>query len=302
MLTDNVALARIALRKASFASRSEAGRYAANQRWQGQGKVFDASTDDTNFSLLDWEKTKYEQAKTVRQTVKDRINREISAEDQADLLISLGRTPFGTREKMVEQIANGTYDDSLLTAFDNNYTGQGDFGGSPYSVTSIALQEAVRRRFNPPNAKPATEKANSDHLKLINNPTMQKVADIIVDEVYKDTQNYLAEKGVQSVVVYRGTKNDELAALAGSKNVTVRLRPFASFASERGVADMFAQKNDWAGRKAKGVILKATVDAKNIFAIGKRNFGMAPEAELLVLGGDITLDVKKYKPSKRFPD
>lgn len=302
MLTDNVALARIALRKASFASRSEAGRYAANVRWQGQGKVFDGSTDATNFVLLDNDKTTFELSRTVHKAVKDRIAREISPEDHADLFLSLDRKPFsGSREKMIEEIRDGVYDDNLLSVFEHRWTGD-DTYGHPTGVTNLALQEAVRRKFNPPNAKPTLEKANSDYLKLINNPTMIKVADIIVDEVYKDTQNYLAEKGVKSVVLFRGTKNDALASMAGIKNVTVRLRPFAAFSSERGIADMFAQKNDWLGRKAKGVILKATVDAKNVFSIGRVNFGMAAENEVLVLGGNITVDVQKYKPSKRFPD
>jgi hypothetical protein len=290
------------LAKASFASRSEAGRYAANVRWQGQGKVFDASSDATNFSLLDRDKSKFDLSRTVSQAFKERISREISPEDHADLLYLLDREPFSmSREKMVEEIRNGTYNDNFLDIFDHNYTGKDD-GGTVLSVTSMALQEAVRRKFNPPNAKPVLEKANSDYLEKVNNPTLKKVADILVDEVYKDTQNYLAEKGVKSVVVFRGTKNDELAAQAGSKNVTVRLRPFASFSSDETTAGVFAQKNDWMGRKAKGVILKATVDAKNIFSIGRRNFGMAEENELLVLGGEILLDIKKYKESKRFPD
>lgn len=301
---NNVALAGRALRKASFASRSEAGRYAANMRWQGQGKVFDGSTDDTNFNLLDQNKDKFLLSDSVRDAVAERINTEISAEDQADLFIALGQNWYD-RERMI-QIISDRQGQNFLKTFENLYTGSHDefatINGSPFTPSSIALQEAVRRRFNPLNAKPTSEKANSDHLKLINNPTMMKVCDIIVDEVYKDTQRYLAEKGVKSVVLYRGTKNDELAAAVGSKNMTVRLRPFASFTSEKETADMFAQKNDWMGRKAKGVILKAKVDAKNVFSIGRVNFGMEAENEVLVLGGDITVDVTKFIPSKRFPD
>ena len=39
MIVDVESLARVALRKASFASRSEAGRYAAQQRWKNHQKV-----------------------------------------------------------------------------------------------------------------------------------------------------------------------------------------------------------------------------------------------------------------------
>lgn len=287
------------LAKASFASRSEAGRYAANVRWQGQGKVFDASSNETNFNLLDKDINTFQLNRTVHEAVKKRIAKEISPEDQADLFYLLGKTPFsGSRQKMIEEIRDGVYGGNFMYAFEHAWTGKDASFYGPSVPSSLALQEAVRRKFNPPNAKPVLEKANSDYLEEVNNPTMKKVADILVDEIYKDTQNYLAEKGVKSVVVFRGTKNDELAAQAGSKNVTVRLRPFASFSSDETTAGMFAQKNDWMGRKAKGVILKATVDAKNIFAIGRRNFGMDAENELLVLGGEIPVDITKYKETK----
>jgi hypothetical protein len=268
-------------------------------RWQGQGKVFDASSNETNFNLLDKDIDRFQLSRTVHEAVKERIAKEISPEDQADLFYLLGREPFsGSRPKMIEQIRDGVYQDNFMYAIEHAWTGKDASFYGPSVPSSLALQEAVRRKFNPPNAKPVLEKANSDYLEQVNNPTLKKVADILVDEIYKDTQNYLAEKGVKSVVVFRGTKNDELAAQAGSKNVTVRLRPFASFSSDETTAGMFAQKNDWMGRKAKGVILKATVDAQNIFAIGRRNFGMDAENELLVLGGEIPVDIKKYQEKK----
>lgn len=45
-IADTVVRIKTEMRKASFASRSEAGRYAANQRWKGQGKQAKTADDD----------------------------------------------------------------------------------------------------------------------------------------------------------------------------------------------------------------------------------------------------------------
>ena len=45
-IANTVVRIKTEMRKASFASRSEAGRYAANQRWKGQGKQAKTADDD----------------------------------------------------------------------------------------------------------------------------------------------------------------------------------------------------------------------------------------------------------------
>lgn len=101
-----------------------------------------------------------------------------------------------------------------------------------------------------------------------------------VDEVYGETQRYLAEREIDEITVYRGVHLQERLLPGVDPNIT--LNPLSSFTTKRTVAENFAQQET---DRERPYILTTTVPADRVFSIATTGPGCLSETELLVVGG-----------------
>lgn len=209
------------LEKASFGGdRSAAGRYAANMRWQGQGKevgfwaenkesdpILDGSRAD--YLLLDdiehlkntgqWDEGLSTSANYKKLAIAGIAKgmQDITAQEAKDCLEILKQTSIAPRTNSdLEEIAQFFVIQWAVTSNDGN-------------KMSLAIQEVARRVFylDAP-VKPLMPKskiAEQDAIKfLTENPVMEKVMTSFVNAQYASTQAYYESKGITEVVVSRG--------------------------------------------------------------------------------------------------
>jgi hypothetical protein len=157
------------------------------------------------------------------------------------------------------------------------------------SARSHAIQEAARDEFglsgasewDPIDGNVSKAMAKGREIYAAHGPVYRD----FVRAQYDGTQEWFKEHGVASVELWRGVKASStegpgLAPITGK----ARTRPLSSWAYESLAAESFAGDN--------GVLMRAVVPASRILSTGATGVGCLPEAEMVVLGGEIDVHAK----------
>jgi|GEM_PF-3358006 len=127
----------------------------------------------------------------------------------------------------------------------------------------------------------------------------------LLRSMYENTQDYLAKHDINEVILYRGLgwhlddphlpKGVEWDGTGALREVA--LQPLSSFASDPYAAGMFA-----GGERA--LFIGDRIPAEDILSLGQTGFGVLPESEFVLLGGQhdllaVAYDPEVLQPSKR---
>ena len=236
------------LLKASFGGdRSEAGRYAANIRWQNnakdKGTGFVSPTKMKETLLMDG---------LGRNMLKDDLkilekldsNADLIADNsesrRADLEAKLAKREVAkgivagmqniTEEEIeiandalglsLSNLPNDFGRQAMLASFAQHFVDQWANTSNDHEKDSLMVQEVVKKVFNLDEAAPVDSLENYSDIKnvqegaefeLSNNRPLEKALTALVKAQYANTQAYLASKGVTEVIIYRGMNHPELA-------------------------------------------------------------------------------------------
>lgn len=123
----------------------------------------------------------------------------------------------------------------------------------------------------------------------------QKMLAAFTRSEYAATQAYLKEKGVTSVIVYRGmmVDSDSPAGKAREKDVVdVEGQPLSSWSASSGIALQFARGSTWDGSdKPRRIVLSMEVPVEAIQSIPFSGRGCLPEQEAVIIGFPSTATV-----------
>ena len=228
--------------KASFGGdRSEAGRYAANVRWQNQasekgtGFVSPTKMKDTLLrdglgrnmlrkdililkemdSNADLEEDIYLEAKLAKREVVKGIVAGMQNITQEEIEIANSSLSLG-----LSNLPNDFDRQEMLTSFAQHFVDQWANTSNDHERDSLMVQEVVEKVFNLEDAATVDTFENFERVKNIQqtakklleiNPPLEKALTAFVKAQYANTQAYLASKGVTEVVIYRGMNHPELA-------------------------------------------------------------------------------------------
>ncbi|MBU6244350.1 MAG: hypothetical protein KGP12_03955 [Actinomycetales bacterium] len=151
------------------------------------------------------------------------------------------------------------------------------------SARSHAIQQAAREEFGLQDAaqwdtgggwSPAVEEGQAMYARH--------------GGVYRDflaaqhagTQQFLADRDVGSVVLWRGVKSGAHLPAA----TQVQARPLSSWAYQRSAAETFAGD--------QGIVMRAVVPAARILSQGTAGVGCLTESEMVILGGQLNVQSK----------
>ena len=232
----------INLLKASFGGdRSEAGRYAANVRWQNQasekGTGFVSPTKMKETLLMDGlgrnmlrkdililkemdsnadlEEDIYLEAKLAKREVVKGIVAGMQNITQEEIEIANSSLSLG-----LSNLPNDFDRQEMLTSFAQHFVDQWANTSNDHERDSLMVQEVVKKVFNLEDAATVDTFENSERVKNIQqtakklleiNPPLEKALTAFVKAQYANTQAYLASKGITEVVIYRGMNHPELA-------------------------------------------------------------------------------------------
>ncbi len=113
-------------------------------------------------------------------------------------------------------------------------------------------------------------------------PAQKKLLTAFVKAQYDQTQEYLKQKGIKKLTVYRGYFDNELVDRLDIMGVddpdggitdTLQLRPLSSFSIDSRIAAGFGP-----------VVIESTINAEDIFALPLTGSGCLGESEVIVLG------------------
>jgi hypothetical protein len=106
---------------------------------------------------------------------------------------------------------------------------------------------------------------------------------------YENTQAWFKERGIAEVTVYRGMAVPE-GSLELGKSTTVAMQPASSWSTDLETARSFMRSRE----KQDPVLLRARIPASRILSTAVTGRGCLKEAEVLVLGGKLNVQVGKY--------
>jgi hypothetical protein len=233
--------------KASFGGdRSEAGRYAANIRWQNQasekGTGFVSPTkmenpllrdglgrgmlandvlflgkQDSNADLgvnADLYETTTRNAKIAKREVVKGIVAGMQNLTQEEIRIACDMVNLPSSETL-----NDDARQTMLRTFAQHFVDQWAETSNDHERDSLMVQEVVKRVFNLDDAATVDafgdESMNSFQKEALSKlkvaPPLEKALTALVKAQYANTQAYLASKGITEVVVSRGMNHPELA-------------------------------------------------------------------------------------------
>ena len=233
--------------KASFGGdRSEAGRYAANIRWQNQasekGTGFISPTkmenpllrdglgrgmlandvlflgkQDSNADLgvnTDWDDTTTRNAQIAKREVVKGIVAGMQNLTQEEIRIACEMLNLPSSETL-----NDDARQTMLKTFAQHFVDQWAETSNDHERDSLMVQEVVRRVFNLEDAATVDafgdESMNSFQKEALSKlkvaPPLEKALTALVKAQYANTQAYFASKGITEVVVSRGMNHPELA-------------------------------------------------------------------------------------------
>jgi len=221
--------------KVSFGGdRSEAGRYAANQRWQGQKKLEtsvgftgtdldsdgekyseDASSSELNkmfqsdiFFALE-QSSESEPAQLLKKiAVKGIIDgmTDVSEEDVSEACLAL----FGTASNLPNHLAVIVDKQRFVQHFVDQWAGS----SNDSQRDSLLVQRAVEKVFGLVGVLETQEMESEDSFaaeepdleakELLKNPAVEKVLTSFLRAQYANTQSYFKSKGIKTVEVLRG--------------------------------------------------------------------------------------------------
>jgi len=234
--------------KASFGgNRSEAGRYAANVRWQNQASekgtgfispnkmkdpllrqglghgmflndVLFLSQQDSNADLMsndNWDDRDIRDAKVAKREVVKGIVAGMQNITQKE--IENANDALGLPRS---NLPNDFGRQEMLNTFAQHFVDQWANTSNDHETDSLMVQEVVKRVFNLEDSATvdtfenfsdikAVQKDAEDKLKAT--PQLEKVLTAFVKAQYANTQAYFASKGITEVVVSRGMNHPELA-------------------------------------------------------------------------------------------
>jgi len=234
--------------KASFGGdRSEAGRYAANIRWQNnakdKGTGFVSPTKMKETLLMDGlgRNMLLSDMKILRNLDSNAdLIAENSESRRADVDAKIAKREVvkgivaGMQDITQEEIELACYEvglslsnlpndfgrQAMLTAFAQHFVDQWAHTSNDHETDSLMVQEVVKRVFNLQDATPVDSLENYSDIKnyqeeaeskLKNSPSLEKALTALVKAQYANTQAYLASKGITEVVIYRGMNHPDLA-------------------------------------------------------------------------------------------
>lgn len=166
-------------------------------------------------------------------------------------------------------------------------------------AVSLAMQEVAAKEFGIENHAPW--EMNEETRALVDKYTAEgeKVYSSFLRAQYDATQNYLADRGVESITVFRGMRDLPAATVAeatSAKNVDMSFRPLTSFSLNDEVAAGFAGGADRGNASDDALILKAQIPVEKILSIPVTGIGCLLEEEAVILGG--ALNVSAVLPQK----
>jgi len=234
--------------KASFGgNRSEAGRYAANVRWQNQASekgtgfispnkmkdpllregwghgmflndVLFLRQQDSNADLMsndNWDDRDITDAKVAKREVVKGIVAGMQNLSQEEISIACDGVGLPT-SKTVNDDARQT----MLNTFAQHFVDQWANTSNDHETDSLMVQEVVKKVFNLEDSATVDTFKNFDDIQAVQkkaearlnvNPPLEKALTAFVKAQYANTQAYFASKGITEVVVSRGMNHPELA-------------------------------------------------------------------------------------------
>jgi GNAT superfamily N-acetyltransferase len=309
------------IEKASFGGdRSEAGRYAANVRWQNQKTL--RVNDANSIAILGQSYNRAEQySGRLKTDLLKRLSPEVIKKAYTAYMTISGEAESSEKTEQYFKDENKpitAWQDISLEEMVGRISGrvigeyrgfQDDEGNTEQDRPMVRLlQVAVGEKFGLQQAGGnPSDKGYKQHYeaasKLAKNPDLMKVMETLVEVIYEESQKTLKEAGFTHIEVERGTKNDALATeIEQSGKATIMLRPVSSWSLDSSTAEMFAQPVDWQRRKSAGVIVKTMVPVEKVFSFGSFGFGRVQEDEVLLLGGDteVTGRLNTKEPTPKF--
>jgi hypothetical protein len=156
---------------------------------------------------------------------------------------------------------------------------------------AVALQELTVEEFG-------LEGASLDHFSEEGRQQAQAIKDKhgpflrrFLRGQYTHTQKWLAARGVKHLTLYRGVRiaKGDPAWTSYSKpgRVDRALQPASSFTVASEAADFFAQGGHNPDRSQEGMVVMVRVPAERVLATCRSGVGCVPEAEVVVLGGEV---------------
>jgi len=234
--------------KASFGgNRSEAGRYAANVRWQNQAsekgtgfispnkmkdpllreglghgmflnELLFLRQQDSNADLMsndNWDDRDITDAKVAKREVVKGIVAGMQNLSQEEISIACDGVGLPT-SKTVNDDARQT----MLNTFAQHFVDQWANTSNDHETDSLMVQEVVKKVFNLEDSATVDTFKNFDDIQAVQkkaearlnvNPPLEKALTAFVKAQYANTQAYFASKGITEVVVSRGMNHPELA-------------------------------------------------------------------------------------------
>jgi len=110
----------------------------------------------------------------------------------------------------------------------------------------------------------------------------------LVKAQYRLTQEWLEERGIEKLVVYRGVKEPRGVE---SKQGLVQLRPLSSWSQNQREALKFTGGTP----NPTGGMLRTVIDAKDVFSTPFTGFGCLEEDEIVVIGGKKSAEMRPVK-------
>ena len=125
--------------------------------------------------------------------------------------------------------------------------------------------------------------------------TTEKVLTSFLKAQYAITQKYFADKGIESVTLFRGQNSAEWNE--GDTKTTLFMRPLSSWSTNPTVALSFASDT--------GKIMKTKVEVKNILSIPLTGQGCYSEDEVVIIGRSLPYSstekgATRVAPAKRY--
>lgn len=319
--------------KARFASRSEAGRYAAEIRWMGHisdkvklafrvvkpksgssSDLTDAQNQETQ-QILDagwgggnpaaaWKETVMKQIVAAMGEENPNHERYQRIMDKLDTMLCFTYNSYG--DTLLERCVSALISGWAITSNDSNplALAKQDIAQEMFGLTEADEWVLVDRKMTPAELQQVADRKNI----ILNDPEIKTLIQDVLKTQYELTQKYFAEKGITEIEVFRGmemlsetrqiikiadetlrdlpddvpkaTKEEVQfvwnAIRGGTYRADVSTRPLSSWSLSHEISEEFATR--------EGVLIRAKVPVKDIFATPQTGFGCFQENEVVVLG------------------
>jgi len=183
---------------------------------------------------------------------------------------------------------------------------------------SLAMQDIAQKLFKPDALswdkkgsivtdkfwwQEAEKKANYKATVTDLDKTTEKVLTSFLKAQYAITQKYFADKGIESVTLFRGQNSAEWNE--GDAKTTLLMRPLSSWSTNPTVALSFATESG--GYEQSSKIVKTKVEVKNILSIPLTGQGCYTEDEVVVIGRSLPYSstekgATRVAPAKRYAE